>query len=76
MEVRTSGSFDTASSWCIVKALSLTSITSVTLLDAWTTPCIVLLTALLFGTRCALLTLCVVLKTIVVADDSEWRTRH
>lgn len=39
---------DALSTGCIVKAFSLTSVTSVTLLDNWTIPCVILLTAVFF----------------------------
>ena len=42
---------DVVSTWCVVKAFSLTSITSVTLLDSWTIPCVILLTAVFFKQR-------------------------
>lgn len=41
-------SIDVLSTGCIVKAFSLTSITSVTLLDSWTIPFVILLTAVFF----------------------------
>lgn len=43
---------DVLSTGCIVKAFSLTSITSVTLLDNWTIPCVILLTAVVFRQTC------------------------
>lgn len=42
---------DVLSTGCIVKAFSLTSVTSVTLLDSWTIPCVILLTAVFFRQR-------------------------
>eukprot|EP00892_Ulva_mutabilis_P002967 jgi/Ulvmu1/12671/UM094_0027.1 len=42
---------DVLSTGCVVKAFSLTSITSVTLLDSWTIPCVIILTALGFGQK-------------------------
>ena len=42
---------DVGATWCTVKAYSLTSMTSVTLLDSWTVPCVMLLTFLLFRQR-------------------------
>jgi drug/metabolite transporter (DMT)-like permease len=44
---------DVSSTWCLVKALSLTSLTSATLLDSWTVPCVMLLTYAIFRQRCA-----------------------
>jgi solute carrier family 35, member F1/2 len=44
---------DVTATWCVVKAFNYSSITSVTLLDAWTVPCVMLLTALLLRRRCA-----------------------
>jgi solute carrier family 35, member F1/2 len=45
--------FDVAATWCVVKAFSLTSITSVTLLDSWTIPCVIILTAVFLKQRYA-----------------------
>lgn len=46
------GGCDVCATWCIVRAFKYTSITSVSLLDAWSVPCVMLLTAALLRTRC------------------------
>jgi solute carrier family 35, member F1/2 len=43
---------DVSSTFCLVKAYKFTSITSATLLDSWTVPCVMLLTTVLFQQRC------------------------
>lgn len=47
------GALDVWGNWLVVKSYSLTTITSVTLLDSWTIPCVMLLTLLMLGTRYA-----------------------
>jgi hypothetical protein len=49
---------DVSSTSCLVRAYNFTSITSVTLLDSWTVPCVMLLTAVLLKQRCVHHPLC------------------
>ena len=48
------GCLDCWSNWAVLRAFALSSITSVTLLDSWNVPCVMLLTWAWLGTRCVL----------------------